>query len=67
MAYDFQKLSIYKNQFQLQREATELDASLNDDTLFTVHIFGKGANGKVSSAFTHFFLKIGNVFRLFNQ
>ncbi|VDK75975.1 unnamed protein product [Litomosoides sigmodontis] len=32
---------------KLQREASELDASLNDDTLFTVHIFGKGANGKI--------------------
>uniref|UniRef100_A0A0R3RRY6 Alanine--tRNA ligase n=1 Tax=Elaeophora elaphi TaxID=1147741 RepID=A0A0R3RRY6_9BILA len=32
---------------KIQREASELDTSLNDDTLFTVHIFSKGATGKV--------------------
>ncbi|OZC07121.1 alanine--tRNA ligase [Onchocerca flexuosa] len=32
---------------KVQREASELDASLNGDTVFTVHIFSKGANGKV--------------------
>ncbi|EJW87808.1 alanyl-tRNA synthetase [Wuchereria bancrofti] len=33
--------------FEVQREASELDASLKDGTLFTVHVFSKGANGKV--------------------
>lgn len=28
-------------------EASELDSSLKDGTLFTVHVFSKGANGKV--------------------
>ncbi|VDN01892.1 unnamed protein product [Thelazia callipaeda] len=32
---------------KVQNEVKELDASLNEDTLFTVHIFTKGANGKV--------------------
>uniref|UniRef100_A0AAF5PZI4 Alanine--tRNA ligase n=1 Tax=Wuchereria bancrofti TaxID=6293 RepID=A0AAF5PZI4_WUCBA len=32
---------------KVQREASELDASLKDGTLFTVHVFSKGANGKV--------------------
>ncbi|VDK68565.1 unnamed protein product [Onchocerca ochengi] len=32
---------------KVQREASELDASLNGNTVFTVHIFSKGANGKV--------------------
>ncbi|VDM07870.1 unnamed protein product [Wuchereria bancrofti] len=31
----------------VRREASELDASLKDGTLFTVHVFSKGANGKV--------------------
>ncbi|KAM3720657.1 Alanine--tRNA ligase, cytoplasmic [Dirofilaria immitis] len=32
---------------KVQREASELDASLNGDTVFTVHVFSNGANGKV--------------------
>uniref|UniRef100_A0A8R1XPA9 Alanine--tRNA ligase n=1 Tax=Onchocerca volvulus TaxID=6282 RepID=A0A8R1XPA9_ONCVO len=32
---------------KVQREASELDASLNGNTVFTVHIFSKGADGKV--------------------
>ncbi|VBB30739.1 unnamed protein product [Acanthocheilonema viteae] len=32
---------------KIQREASELDAALSGDTLFTVHIFSKGANGKI--------------------
>ncbi|MCP9260421.1 Alanine--tRNA ligase, cytoplasmic [Dirofilaria immitis] len=31
---------------KVQREASELDASLNGDTVFTVHVFSNGANGK---------------------
>uniref|UniRef100_A0A915Q7V7 Alanine--tRNA ligase n=1 Tax=Setaria digitata TaxID=48799 RepID=A0A915Q7V7_9BILA len=32
---------------KVQREVNKLDASLNDGTLFIVHVFSKGANGKM--------------------